>query len=482
MTQGHIADGTMRFIQSDTKTLVSDHYRCPDDLAEFLVARDLPQVPGFFQFGSGTVCFGQCHLSVSSTLPARTLSDAYMHTRAQGDTILLPFDPVQVVNNLRLERYSGIPAARNGPPWASNIVRNLYYTARPFMSVAIRKHLQSWYLRGWDKIPFPSWPVDMTVEDILERLLILAMKSRNLDRVPFIWFWPDGHQSCAMVTHDVETRAGLNFCPQLMDLNDSFGIKSSFQLVPEGRYALPPKVLEDMRQRGFEVNVHDLNHDGHLFDDHAEFLRRAERIKHYAREFKASGFRSAVLYRNADWCDLLGFAYDMSIPNVAHLDPQRGGCCTVFPFFIGTTVELPVTATQDYSLFHVLKDHSTRLWQEQIGRIRAKHGLMSFIVHPDYVIDPAPRKVYVELLAYLSKLRAMGKLCVALPGQIAEWWKVRSELALVNVEGSWRIIGQGSERARIAYAVRVNDHLVYEMDTISAATPVQILDEGHGCL
>ncbi|MGY3343708.1 MULTISPECIES: hypothetical protein [unclassified Bradyrhizobium] len=482
MTQGHIADGTMRFIQSDTKTLVSDHYRCPDDLAEFLVARDLPQVPGFFQFGSGTVCFGQCHLSVSSTLPARTLSDAYMHTRAQGDRILLPFDPVQVVNNLRLERYSGIPAARSGPPWASNIVRNLYYTARPFMSVAIRKHLQSWYLRGWDKIPFPSWPVDMTVEDILERLLILAMKSRNLDRVPFIWFWPDGHQSCAMVTHDVETRAGLNFCPQLMDLNDSFGIKSSFQLVPEGRYALPPKVLEDMRQRGFEVNVHDLNHDGHLFDDHAEFLRRAERIKHYAREFKASGFRSAVLYRNADWCDLLGFAYDMSIPNVAHLDPQRGGCCTVFPFFIGTTVELPVTATQDYSLFHVLKDHSTRLWQEQIGRIRAKHGLMSFIVHPDYVIDPAPRKVYVELLAYLSKLRAMGKLCVALPGQIAEWWKVRSELALVNVEGSWRIIGQGSERARIAYAVRVNDHLVYEMDTISAATPAQILDEGHGCL
>jgi hypothetical protein len=28
----------------------------------------------------------------------------------------------------------------------------------------------------------------------------------------------------------------------------------------------------------------------------------------------------------------LCFAYDMSIPNVAHLDPQRGGCCTIMPF------------------------------------------------------------------------------------------------------------------------------------------------------
>ena len=435
MTQRHIADGTVRIMQTNAKVLLLDHYRCPGDLAEFTVTRDLPEASGYFQFGSGTVCFGQCSRGVASTLPARNLSDASEHVRVQADTVSLPFDPVQVVNNLRMERYNGIPAARNGAAWAHDVVRSLYYSARPFMSVAIRKHLQSWYLRGWENIPFPSWPVDMTVENILERLLILAMKSRNLERVPFIWFWPDGHRSCAIVTHDVETRAGLNFCPQLMDLNDSFGIKSSFQLVPEGRYVLSRAVLDDIRQRGFEVNVHDLNHDGHLFADHKEFLRRAERIKHYAREFKAAGFRSAVLYRNADWCDSLGFAYDMSIPNVAHLDPQRGGCCTVFPFFVGSTVELPVTTTQDYSLFHYLKDYSTRLWQQQIGRIGARHGLISFIVHPDYVIDPAPRRVYVELLEHLSRLRALGELFVALPGQIAEWWKVRSELTLVSLDG-----------------------------------------------
>jgi hypothetical protein len=158
----------------------------------------------------------------------------------------------------------------------------------------------------------------------------------------------------------------------------------------------------------------------------------------------------------------------MSVPNVAHLDPQRGGCCTVFPFFIGSTLELPVTATQDYSLFHILKDYSIRLWKQQIALIREKHGLISFIIHPDYVIEPTARRVYAELLEYLSELRAQDEIYIALPGEIAAWWKMRSEMKLVNVGDSWKIVGKGSERARIAWAVPVNDTIVYEMDTASA--------------
>jgi hypothetical protein len=114
-----------------------------------------------------------------------------------------------------------------------------------------------------------------------------------------------------------------------MDLNDSFAIKGSFQIVPEKRYTVSGHLLDEIRDRGFEINVHDLNHDGRLFSDHAEFLHRAERIRQYKLQFGAKGFRSAVLYRNVDWIGALGFSYDMSIPNVVHLDPQRGGCCTV---------------------------------------------------------------------------------------------------------------------------------------------------------
>jgi hypothetical protein len=275
------------------------------------------------------------------------------------------------------------------------------------------------------------------------------------------------------MTHDVETSRGAKFCPHLMDLNDAFGIKASFQIVPEERYPVRQALLYEIRNRGFEVNVHDLNHDGRLFSERSEFLRRAERINRYAEQFGALGFRSAVLYRNVDWYDSLNFSYDMSVPNVARLDPQRGGCCTVLPFFIGRMLELPVTTTQDYSLFHILNDYSIRLWQQQISLIREKHGLISLIIHPDYIIAKAARRVYAELLSYLSELRASGETWIALPREVAAWWRLRSELTVVNRGGSWRIEGKGSERARIAYAVRTGDTVTYELSKSPAVEELE---------
>ena len=62
------------------------------------------------------------------------------------------------------------------------------------------------------------------------------MKAKGVDRVPFVWFWPDGAQSCVAMTHDLETEKGKTFCSELMDIDDSFGIKASIQVVPEERY------------------------------------------------------------------------------------------------------------------------------------------------------------------------------------------------------------------------------------------------------
>ena len=118
------------------------------------------------------------------------------------------------------------------------------------------------------------------------------------------------------MSHDVERLAGRNFCSQLMDLDDPAGIKSSFQIVPEERYPVPEGFLEDIRNRGFEINIHDLNHDGQLFSSRGEFLRRAARINGYGRKYRALGFRSGGLYRNQDWYDALDFSYDMSVPSV----------------------------------------------------------------------------------------------------------------------------------------------------------------------
>jgi len=419
---------------------------------------------GYFRFGSAGICYGQCSTGLPAVSVTEPLHDTYHDVIVSGSSVQLPFDPVTVINNLRYERYVSHSAQGRRAISANSLVRNLYYMARPLMPVAVRKHLQRRYFQGWEKILFPSWPVDFTVENILEQLLILAMKSHTIQRLPFIWFWPDGAPSCATVTHDVETSAGRDFCIQLMDMNDSFGIKTAFQIVPEKRYAVPQALLECMQERGFELNVHDLNHDGHLMEEQKEFQRRAKHINRHGQKFGAQGFRSAMLYRNMDWYDALDFSYDMSVPNVAHLDPQGGGCCTVFPFFNGKMLELPVTMVQDYSLFHILKDYSIGIWKEQISLIREKHGLMQVIIHPDYIRDKAARQVYSELLSYLSQLRASGEAWIALPGEVASWWRLRNELTLVQEDGSWRIEGEGRERARIAYATIVDGRIAYECE------------------
>ena len=249
----------------------------------------------------------------------------------------------------------------------------------------------------------------------------------------------------------------------MMDIEDSHDVKSSFQIIPEGRYQAPESLLDQIRARGGEANVHDLNHDGRLFRDRSEFVRRVKRINDYRRKIGALGFRSAVLYRNLDWYDDLKFAYDMSVPNVGHLDPQPGGCCTVMPYFIGKILELPLTTIQDYSLFHVLGDYSIELWKKQIALILNENGLASFNIHPDYVVSTKARRVYVTLIEFLSDLRTTANVWMALPSQVNRWWRERSGMKLVAQGHTWAIEGSGKEKARIAYAALDGDQVLYSI-------------------
>jgi hypothetical protein len=443
--------------------VLNDYYRCPPDGTGFTLAGQLSDTAGYFRFGGDTICYGRSSSGFRARQPTGRLDDVLGDTPLEESTPRLPFDPAQVIDNLRFERYAVDFNRGSGTHLARTFLGNAYYLVRPLMPVSVRRHLQARYLRGWDEIAFPAWPVDCTVERILEKLLVISMKAQGVAELPFIWFWPDGAASCAMVTHDVETSSGRDFCSELMDLNDSFGVKASFQIVPEQRYSVSEEFLERIRGRGFEINIHDLNHDGRLFSDSKEFVRRAGRINRYATRYGAAGFRSGALYRNADWYQALDFAYDMSIPNVAHLDPQRGGCCTAMPFFIGKILELPLTTIQDYSLFHILNQYSIELWERQNAMIAETHGLASFLIHPDYIREQRALESYKALLAYLARLRSERRLWVALPREVNQWWRERSQMRLSRHGEGWEIEGPGKDRARIAYAKLEGSGVVYHV-------------------
>jgi hypothetical protein len=139
------------------------------------------------------------------------------------------------------------------------------------------------------------------------------------------------------------------------------------------------------------------------------------------------------------------------------------------PFFIGNMLELPVTTVQDYTLFHVLNERSIELWRAQIDVVLKKNGLLSFIVHPDYVSRPDTLSVYKHLLQHLQGLRDKTSIWCALPSEINAWWRARSKMSVVKAGASWRIVGEGSERAVLAYAKNVDGKIVYEFS--SSARP-----------
>ncbi len=390
------------------------------------------------------------------------LHDALAAVARDGSLVKSPFRLDEIVDDLRFERYIG--RRRQRPFGGCGIIHKLYYAARPFLQTRIRRSLQSLSFRGWKSIRFPAWPVDTSVESLFAGVMAHLLQASGGLEEPFIWFWPRGASAAAMMTHDVEAEAGLGFLPKLMDMDEEYGIPASIQLVPEERYLVTEETRRLIRQRGFELCVQDLNHDGHLFDKETSFRARATAINRYARMWGALGFRAGALYRNQDWYDAFEFEYDMSVPNVGHLEAQRGGCCSVFPYFNGNILELPLTTVQDYTLFNILRDYSTRLWVEQIEKIIDCSGLISFVTHPDYMATQQEQGVYRELLGTLGELRNTRGVWVAQPQDVNRWWRDRAQSQLVCDGNGWRIEGPASDRAIVAYARLQQGRLAYRLD------------------
>jgi len=459
----------MSGLSTSALSAFAEYARCPDALIGVPQPAVVDSTEGFFCWNS-MVLFGRTRGLPTSQRPAFRPSGeeaaVFSPDEWSGDhpigSLGLPFDPTAIADSLRRERY-----VHNGHTSKTidlkAAARSTYYAMRPLLPVAVRKHAQRWALRDWQELTFPSWPVDVTVDKLMNAIFGRLLDVHSLDQIPFIWFWPDGHKAGAIMTHDVETAAGRDFSGALMRMEAEHGIFSAFEIVPEERYEVPHSYLDEIRSAGCEVCVHGLNHDGRLFLSEAIFRARAKAINAYARQFGATGFRSPVMYRHADWYDAFEFSYDMSLPNVAHLDPQRGGCCTVMPFFIGDVLELPLTTTQDYQLFHILKRCDLDLWKQQCEIILKHGGLLSFIIHPDYTLSSAAQNLYRRLLEYLAQLRDERQLWIALPGEVDRWWRARSQLHLERLGASWRIVGPHRERARLAFAFREDGHVQYRI-------------------
>src|SRR5438093_7132343 len=154
---------------------VTQYYRCPERYTRIALSGTASSQAGYFGFGAETICYGQGGGGSPSTSPQCELYDAVSDTRVGEGQVRLAFDLEQVVENLRLELYSG--EHNNGNGLKSRALAKAYYLVRPLLPLGIRKHMQKWRLRGWDQLPFPRWPVDWRGGRLLRDGLLWCLKS-----------------------------------------------------------------------------------------------------------------------------------------------------------------------------------------------------------------------------------------------------------------------------------------------------------------
>lgn len=300
--------------------------------------------------------------------------------------------------------------------------RSLYYWIKPLLPRLLKQLLHQIYgARTKDK--YLKWPVeDRFVQfqwETLRQVLLLCGKQD----VSFPYFWPEGKQFAFVITHDIETAEGQHLVPVLADLEESFGFSSVFNFVPE-RYPLDFGLIEDLQQRGFEIGIHGLKHDGKLFQSYEIFSERAVRINHYLEKLRSVGFRSPYTHRNLEWMQLLNLDYDLSCFDTDPYEPMPGGTMSIWPFRIGRFLELPYTLPQDSTMFNILGERSPRIWSEKTAFIRKHHGMALMLVHPDYSGEGVAKQCYAE---FLQEMQAISGYWHALPRQVASWWQQRSQ-------------------------------------------------------
>jgi hypothetical protein len=156
----------------------------------------------------------------------------------------------------------------------------------------------------------------------------------------------------------------------------------------------------------------------------------------------------------------LGCLYDSSFPDTDPFEPQSGGCCSIFPYFLGDLVELPITLVQDHTLWEILRIRSIDPWRNKGDWLISQHGLINVIVHPDYISSPERVALYDQLLGYLRNRIDGERGWHALPRDVASWWRARSRL---RVDGAGATAGIADEGDRSA-AGRATVAWAYERD------------------
>src|SRR5579875_985585 len=336
-----------------------------------------------------------------------------------------------------LERY--LPERGRRPPSGMEA----YYALKQAIPPWLRHRVNYLVIKARRRVSFPAWPWESALLEL--RLSWLRQIAAPGQELWHIGLWPQGLRCAVVLTHDVESLLGFERMERMAEVEERYGFRSAWNL-PLAQYPLDWERIARLRQRGFEFGAHGLSHDGRLFRSYEDFRTLSARLHQSARAHDLRGFRSPSTLRRAEWIKLMDFDYDCSFADTDPYEPQPGGTCSLFPFFLGSLVELPYTLPQDHTLIHLLHRDPLPIWIAKARWIAQRGGMILSLIHPDYCGAAPYLKIYEELLKQLADLEHAWR---ALPSEVARWWRQRAQMQLTIDKGKAYISGEGAAAARV---------------------------------
>ncbi len=336
-------------------------------------------------------------------------------------------------------RENYLPHKRRQPPAAMRA----YYAVKRLIPEGLRHRLNSMAVRARGRAEFPGWPCESVLLDFWRGWLRDSLAAIGVSDGWHVGFWPDGHDCCVVLTHDVEGPAGQRRIEPMADLEERYGFRSAWNL-PLAQFPIDWELVRRLRARGFEFGAHGLSHDGRLFRSRADFAHLAPKLERLAQEHGLRGFRAPSTLRRSEWIATMAFDFDSSFSDSDPYEPQAGGTCSVFPFHLERLVELPYTLPQDHTMLHLLRRGLLEVWITKLEWIASVGGMILALVHPDYCGEGWQLTEYEELLRRLSALESSWR---ALPSEVADWWRRRGAFKLLVKDDRPLITGRNTTGA-----------------------------------
>lgn len=366
--------------------------------------------------------------------------------RGRNGSVLLPFDPGEVMKRFWSESYTSVGRSRLAAAARAHLIRG-YYLARPVLPRPVQLGLRRVFSHVQGRSAFPRWPVEDSLHGLYSWLFAVLAELSG-EPVPYIGLWPGGHSWAFVLTHDVETADGFRDIELLRGAERDLGYRSSWNFVGL-RYQVQDAVVRSLQDEGCEVGVHGLLHDGRDLASQRLLEKRLPVMRQFADRWGAVGFRSPSTQRTWAWMPRLGFDYDSSYTDTDPYEPQPGGCCTYLPYFNEAMIELPMTLPQDHTVFRILDQADPDIWLRKAEFLRDRNGMVLLVTHPDYARDQRVADGYRKLL---DRFCGDSTAWRALPREVAQWWRERAASTIRRQAGQWCIEGPASLRGHVQFA------------------------------